>query len=376
MKGSIQKRPGKRGVSYLVRVEHPADPATGERRQHAKTYRTRKEAEAALARWITEVERGTAVDASKLTVAELLRQWLTGVAQHKVRPTSLEDYRHTIETHVVPALGGVAAQRLTPAQVQAFYAAKLAGGTGPRTVQLCHQRLSQALSWGMRMGLVVRNVCAVVDAPRVTGREPRVWTTDEARRFLDAAGPWRPFYAVMLSTGLRKGECLGVRWADIDWDARTLAVRQCVTTLAGRAHVQAPKTASARRAVKLPAETMAVLRAHRADQNARRLHLGAIWQDHDLVFPNETGGVLHPSNVQRAFAAILRGADVPKVRIHDLRHAHATWLLLAGQPIKAVSERLGHARTSITLDTYAHTLPDTQDGAADAAGELLFGTGT
>jgi integrase len=269
-------------------------------------------------------------------------------------------------------LGSVLVQRLTPAQVQAFYGDKLAKGTGARTVQLCHQRLSQALSWAVRMGLVVRNVCDAVDAPRVKATPTRVWTTDEARRFLDECGTWRPFFTVMLSTGLRKGECLGVRWADIDLDARTLTVRRSVVILAGKAHIQEPKTASARRAVKLPAEMVALLREHRTRQLERRLSLGPLWSDHDLVFPNETGGPIHPANAQRAFSAILQRVDVPRIRMHDLRHSHATWLLLAGQPIKAVSERLGHARTSITLDTYAHTLTDTQDATADAAGELLF----
>jgi integrase len=376
MRGSVQKRIGKNGtVSYLVRVEMAPDPVTGERRQRAKTFKTRKEADAELAKWITEIERGTSVEPSKLTVAELLDQWLDHVARHKVRATSLEDYRHTIVKHIVPALGSVPVQKLTPPQVQAFYGEKLAAGTGARTVQLCHQRLSQALSWAVRMGLVIRNVCGVVDAPRVKSSPSRVWTTDEARRFLDGAGTWQPFFAVMLSTGLRKGECLGMRWTDINLDARTLTVQRSVVILGGKAHIQEPKTTSARRTVKLPTETVAVLREHRTRQLERRLALGPVWTDHDLVFPNETGGPIHPANAQRAFSAILRRVDVPKVRMPDLRHSHATWLLLAGQPIKAVSERLGHARTSITLDIYAHTLADTQDSTADLAGELLFRRG-
>src|SRR5215216_157487 len=270
MRGSVQKRTGKNGtVSYMVRVEMPADPVNGERRQRAKTFKTRKEADAELAKWITEIERGTAVEPSKLTIAELMGQWLENVARHKVRATSHEDYRHTINKHIVPALGSVLVQRLTPSQVQAFYGEKLAGGTGAGTVQLCHQRLSQALSWAVRMGLVLRNVCDVVDAPRVKTAQTRVWTTDEARRFLDGAGNWQPFFAMMLSTGLRKGECLGVRWADINFDARTLAVQRSVVILGGKAHIQEPKTASARRTVKLPTETVAVLREHRTRQLER-----------------------------------------------------------------------------------------------------------
>jgi integrase len=373
MRGSVQKRTGKNGtVSYMVRVEMPADPVTGERRQRAKTFKTRKEADAELAKWLVEIERGTSVEPSKLAVGELLTMWLDDVARHKVRATSHEDYRNTIDKHLIPALGSVLAQKLTPAQVQAFYGDKLANGTGTRTVQLCHQRLSQALSWAVRMGLVIRNVCDVVDPPRAKPKQTRVWTTQEAQRFLDAAGTWEPFFTLMLSTGLRRGECLGVRWCDVDLDARTLKVRQSVVILAGKAHAQEPKTASAQRTVKLPVETVAALREHRTRQLERRLSLGPLWNDQDLVFPNETGGLIHPCNAQRAYSATLNRADVPKLRMHDLRHTHATWLLLAGQPVKAVSERLGHARTSTTVDTYAHTMPDTQDATADLAGQLLF----
>jgi integrase len=138
--------------------------------------------------------------------------------------------------------------------------------------------------------------------------------------------------------------------------------------------IQEPKSSDARRVVKLRPESVAALRAHRAKPNERRLVLGAIWQDHDLIFCTGEAKLLNPNNLYRNLNAIIARAGVPKVRLHDLRHTHATLLLTAGQPIKAVSERLGHAKTSITIDTDAHMLPRMQDGAVDALRAWLFGT--
>jgi integrase len=217
-----------------------------------------------------------------------------------------------------------------------------------------------------------RNVCAFVEAPTSKRTAPTIWTPEQARTFLDHAGTWRPLFALMLDTGLRRGEVLSLQWSDLDSDARLLHVRRGVTYVKGQGFVlQAPKTASGRRKIRLSAETVAMLKQHRAGQNAERLRLGPIWQDHDYLFPNETGGLLFPRNLGRAFAAIQRKAGVPPIRLHDLRHTHASWLLLSGQPVQTVSERLGHAKPSITLDLYAHTLRDSQDAAADITGMLL-----
>jgi len=151
-RGSIQKRVSTANgiTSYRARVEFPVDPTTGKRRQLSETFPTRKAAQSALATWLADIERGTAVDTSSMTVADFMQHWLGTVAAHKVRATTLADYRHTIEKHVIPALGAHKVQRLTPAMVQRAYADKLSAGIGGRTVQLMHQRLSQALAQGVR----------------------------------------------------------------------------------------------------------------------------------------------------------------------------------------------------------------------------------
>lgn len=372
--GTINKRKslhtGK--VSYQLRVELPPDPVTGERRQGSETYRTRKEAEARRSEWLQEIERGEAVMPSTVTVGELLREWLHTVAAHTVKPRSLEVYTFTIEKHLIPVLGSIQAQKLTQARVQAFYAEKLADGLGPRSVQLCHLRLSQALKWAVRMGTLSRNVCDLVDPPTSSRPEHVIWTPDQAKTYLEHAGVWEPLFHVLVITGLRKGEALGLRWQDIDVERSTLTIRQTVVTLNSRPTIQdSPKTKAGRRSVQLDPDTLAILRRHRASQNEHRLMLGPVWEDHDLIFPNLYGRPLHTDNVTRVHYAILKASGVPKIRIHDMRHSCASWLLLAGQPVHTVSERLGHARPSITLDLYAHTLANSQDESAAIMGRLL-----
>jgi integrase len=374
VKGFIEKRPGPQGSAYRVRVELPADPITGKRRTASKTARTRREAERVLAEWVADINRGSAVEPATVTVAELLTRWLTTVAAYRVRPTTLEDYQATIDNHIIPRIGGVKAQRLTASTVQAFYAELHEQGVGARTVQLCHLRLSQALAQAVKWGTLYRNVCDAVDAPRVTPKRGKAWSAEEARRFLaaSAGNNLEPLWVLIATTGLRRGEALGVRWQDLDLDARTLRVTQAVVLYQNKPIVQEPKSPAARRVVKLDPETVTLLREHRTRQDAQRAALGRLWHDHDFVFCTGDGKVLNPNNLYRTLDAIMERAQVPRIRLHDLRHSHATLLLAAGTPLKVVSERLGHAKTSITLDTYAHVLPGMQDGAVDVVSGLLF----
>jgi integrase len=164
---------------------------------------------------------------------------------------------------------------------------------------------------------------------------------------------------------------LGLRWSDLDVARGMLTVRQTVAILAGAPSIQPPKSSAARRPVLLSADAVSALVAHRVRQVAARLQ-AETWEDNDLIFCTSAGRPLNPNNLYRQFNKIVVAADVPRVRLHDLRHTHATLLLQAGTPIKAVSERLGHAKTSITLDTYAHVLPEMQDHAVDAIDAALF----
>jgi integrase len=376
-KGSLFKEVAKDGtVSWRVRVDM-VDPMTGKRRQPQRTYKTKREAERGLAEWLVEIERGTAVDRSRQTVGELLRDWLQTYAQHHVRPTTLEDYETTIRVHIVPALGGIPVQKLTPAHLQHFYADKLDAGHSPRVVELCHLRLSQALDHAVKLGLVGRNVADAVTPPRVERKEMRTWSAQQVRAFLAVAdeSAYGPVWPVLLGTGMRRGEALGLRWEDVDFEQGTLRVAQSVVPYKGVGHIQQPKTASARRTMHVAPAVLAALHEHRMRQNERRLALGDAWHDHDLVFAATNGRPLNPNNLSRDYARLVRLAGVPRIRIHDLRHTHVTLALQAGAPPGPVSQRVGHSRTSVTMDLYAHVTADMERAAANAINTAIFGAG-
>jgi integrase len=156
---------------------------------------------------------------------------------------------------------------------------------------------------------------------------------------------------------MRRGELLGLRWRDVDWDRRVLCVRQTIGQLRGAPDIKAPKTKSSLRDIPVQAEVFDALRAHKRQQNARRLAVGAAWLDQDLVFTSSGGTPIQPDNLKRDYNRLVKRAGVPRIRIHDLRHTHVTLAIQQGANIKAVSQRVGHRDVSITLSIYAHVMP-------------------
>jgi integrase len=374
---AIEKRIRQDGKpSYLVRIA-AKDPLT-DRRQNKTigTYHTIKAAEKAERDALVAQERGTLVDPSKLTVGELLADWLKGKAA-TISPNSHKDYEIAIRRHLKPALGLVLAQRLTPATVQAQYGAWQDAGMSPRMVHRCHLVLSQTLAQAVRLGTLSRNVCDNLDKPSIGRAKPNVWTPAETAAFLDEAkrDTMAPLWFLLALEGMRRGEALGLRWADVNWDRGSVHISQTVApdkTNKGAAVIQArTKTNAGARSVKLTAETLVMLAEHRDRQRFQRQVAGERWQDHDLIVCTGAGTPINPNNVTRSYNRLVVLSGVPRVRVHDLRHGAATMLLRAGVAPKIVSERLGHATVAITLDTYSHVLPDMQDVAASAMSAML-----
>jgi len=374
--GSIRKRQAADGpVRYDVTIDLGPDPLTGKRRQRRKTCKSKKEAQTALAAWLADIDRGTAVDRSRQTVAETVHYWLETYARPNLRPKTVQTYAEVIETHLVPGLGHIAVQGLTSVQVQAFYSRMLAEGIGPWTVRYCHQRLSQALQQAVRLGTVTRNVCAMVTPPRVLHKEMTTWTAEQARCFLAVAhhSGYGPIWMMALGTGMRRGELLGLRWGDVDLERGLVHIRQTVVRVGTGVAFSRTKSAAGRRSVRIQPAVVALLRAHRTQKEEERLTLGAAWQDHDLVFAAANGEPINPSNLRRDFLALIAQAAVPPIRIHDLRHTFASLALGSGAHLKAVAEAIGHADTRLTLSTYTHVLPGQRKEVADKVGNLLFG---
>lgn len=387
---AIQVRKDAKGKPrYRVQVAVSA-PGTVRRNQTVGTFSTKREAERAERDALQQRDRGTLLDPSTVTVATLLDDWLR-LKSSVVSANTLVDYGIAIRLHLKPSIGTVIVQKLTTQQVQRAVSDWETSGVGARTIHRCLTVLSQALTQARSWNIVIRNVAEDVERPRLDRGKPQVWTPEQVGTFLEAAinrpvltragdsGERRPdalhpLWHLLVLEGLRRGEALGLRWSDVNWERRTIHLSQTVAPdkNAKGAAIILPrtKTAAGSRTVRLTERTYEALRAHKKAQNAIRLAADE-WEDHDLVICTAKGTPVNPNNVSRSFSALIKAAGVPPIRVHDLRHTAATVLLLGGVPAKVVSERLGHATVTITMDLYSHILPDMQDAAAAKMDELI-----
>jgi integrase len=367
----------KRGSTYSVVLDLGRGPDGRRIRKWHSGYRTRKDAERARVELLATLDRGSYVEPSKLTVAAFLRDhWLPSL-RAQVRPSMWAEHKSKVEVHLVPAIGGVLLQRLTPGHLNAVYADLLERGLSARTVLHVHATIRRALADATRWGLVPRNVALLASPPRPGRPELQVWTAADLRSFLAFVEDDRLYglWLLAASTGMRRGELLGLQWPDVDIGRARVAVRRSLVTVGHQVVVSEPKTAKGRRSVALDPATVAGLKAWRKHQTAERLAWGPAWTDSGLVFTREDGRPLHPREVTRAFTRHVLAADLPIIRLHDLRHTHATLALAAGVHPKIVQERLGHANIAITLDTYSHAVPALEEQAARTVAALVFGGG-
>ena len=363
--GSIFKRADGRWTAY-------ATTYGGQRRY---VYgRTRTEVAKKLAEVAQQRDSGLPAPLGRETIASFLADWLEG-QRSQLRPKSWKRHEEHIRIHIVPVIGSVALRRLTPQHLNHLYANRLAAGLSAVSVHHIHGTVHRALVHAVRWGLVTRNVADLVDPPRMERREMTVLGVEQVRGLLDAArdGPIEAIIAVAISTGLRRGELLALRWRDVDLD---LGVLRVVGTLQRgydrQLVISETKTARSRRQVELSGLAVDALRRHRAKQTELRLMLGDEWHDHELVFPNAIGKPQDGSHLLLGqFVPLLKRSGLPRIRFHDLRHTAATLLLGRGVHPKIVSEMLGHTTIGITLDLYSHVTPTMHREAARTMDELL-----
>ena len=345
---------------------------TGKRQRQTVTIRgTKRQAEARMAELIHQVDGGGYVKPGSSTVGAYLQQWLEDYAHTHVRATTLEGYRARAK-HLISGLGGIRLSELRPDHLQAYYSAKLQNGRrdgqglAPATLIKHHNLLSEALSHAVKWGLLARNVADAVDPPRGQRKEMQALTSADLRRVLNACEgtPWHPIFHTLAWTGLRRSELLGLRWKDIDLLLATLRVSQVLHQLNdGRFVYQEPKTAKGRRTIALSPSSCIELQQYRESQEKDANLLGIPLTDDSLVFGHPDGSPRSPSTLTLAFRRLTRRLGFTGVRLHDLRHTHATLMMEQGVNPKVVSERLGHASVVITLDTYSHVLPNMQEDA-------------
>lgn len=372
MRGHVRKR----GSRWSVVVELPRDPDTGKRRQQWRSAATRAEADRLLTRLLAEQDGGVVLARSKLTLAEQVEDWLATDGMD-LRPTSRSAYRRSYRSLVKPHLGGHKVEQVTP-QVLTRWLARLRGqGKAPSTILVALTVVRNALGQAVRHGQLARNPADSVQAPsRRTLRRPALDPAQTRTLFgLLAGDRHEALYLTVLGSGIRKGEALGLRWQDVSLPGASLAVvRQKQRTQDEGVYYDEPKTEAGRRVIALPAFAVAALKAHRARQNAERLELGELWEDHDLVFPKPGGGPLPTPTLDRHYAVVQAAcvaAGLPRFTFHALRHLHASLEAQAGVAPKTLSERMGHSNVKTTMDVYVHTIPAQHRQAASALDDLL-----
>ena len=370
--GSIyeHKRNGKK-VGY--RGAYTVYTAEGSKRRYVQG-KTRAEVNQKLTKAMVDRDKGLVFDDENMSVGDYLERWLEDSVRDTVRQSTYEVYGYMIHPHLVAGLGRVKLKALTPAHVRGFYREKLDSGLAPATIHKMHVVLHKALDQAVSDGLIPRNAAKGVKVPQGRQKEIQPLTPEQVKALLEAASGDRleALYILAIATGLRQGELLALKWEDVELEDAVLRVRRTLARTGGKYTVGPPKTNRSRRSVGLTDGAVEALRAHLSHQFEEMERRGSLYQPGGLIFANEAGGIINPSNLRnRSFTRLLKGAGLPNIRFHDLRHTCATLLLSRNVNPKVVSEMLGHSSIAITLDTYSHVLPTMQESAIRALEEAL-----
>ncbi|MDX6307176.1 MAG: hypothetical protein QOI06_222 [Nocardioidaceae bacterium] len=395
--GGISQYDTKAGPRYLIKYTIVNDDGSKKvvlrrRDKDGQPFLDRKAAAAALGDINAEIRKGSHVVSNKVTVGEYLAEWLDGLRKE---PSTVSSYRKNVRLHLTPHIGALRLEQLTGTRLTKLYRQLETsgrvdgqGGLSPRTVRYVHTIVHSALGAAVRTGLLARNPADKADPPSAKSAaspEMRYWSAEELRGFLDWSAArddeLHVAWLLLAMTGMRRGEALSLRWSDVDWNAGRVSVQRALSLIRNKGEGEqlliGPPKAGRPRVVDLDPGTVAALKAHRAARGAIALSLA---RDDAYVLGNLDGSPRHPERFSRSFTTCVaaarrdRGEDtLPAIRLHDVRHTHASLLLRAGTPVKVVSERLGHANPTITLGTYAHVMPGMQREAADRFAALLQG---
>lgn len=393
MRGHVRRR-GKN--SWELKFDTGIDALTGKRITRYHSFKgTKRKAQDELVRLMDAARRGDYIDPSKATLGEFLDRWERDWAAMNVSPKTLERYKELLSVHIRPHLGALPVQKLQPVHLAELYAKLLREGRrprrgdseadeavkaevvglSPRTVGHVHRVLHKALAVAMEWGVTHRNVADAATPPKVPDAEIEILTEDQAREILKQLRG-RPLYMIALlgmTTGMRRGELLALRWRDVDFDAAKLKVEQSLEQTKAGLRFKAPKTKHGRRAIGLAASVVAELRAHWKQQQEQRLRLGmGKTPDDGLVLPRWDGAPRSPNSTTTEWIRTLADLKLPAVSLHALRHTHASQLIASGMDVLTISRRLGHSSPTITLGVYGHLFSNTDDRAVQVV-EAAFG---
>jgi integrase len=336
------------------------DPRTGKRKQKTQSgFRTKKEAQAALAELVNSVEKGNYIEPVKKRFKEFAMNYFENTYQTRVKVSTYETARNVLATHILPFFGNVDLNDIDQFLVHEFYSLKIKEGYSSNYIQRMHEMIRLLLRVAHKWEVLHKDIASMLEPPRLKKQEMKVWTITQVNEYLKFTkhSRYHPIYFIAAYTGMRKGEILGLSWNDVNFDEKTIQIRKTLYKAKTEYILQEPKTVSSIRTIYIDDDIIRVLRKQKVKQNLERLKYGGVYKEHNMVFAQETGEFVHPQGVNGLFNRFIEQSGLPHIRFHDLRHTHATILLSMGVNPKIVAERLGHSSVQITLDTYSHVLP-------------------
>lgn len=381
MRGHVRQR----GEKWVFVVDLGRDEVTGKRKQKwSKGFEKKKDAEKALTKFLHELETGTYIEPTKMTLGQFLDKWLESYAKPHTAPRTYEGYEYIVRVHLKPFIGHIPLEKLKPMHIQDYYKDKLSegrfdgtGGLSAQSVLHHHRLLKNALNHAVKWGLVLKNVVDMVDSPRPEQFIGKSLDFSQAITLVEELLKFENYYYPTLFfdlfSGLRRSEVLGLKWSDIDFDNKVARITQTLQRVKGKGLIfKSTKNKSSAKPIDLSNSMIAILEKVKKLQSANRLKFGKIYNNNDLVFSQPNGKPIEPSEFGREFKKILKKLNLPNIRLHDLRHSHATLLLTSGANLKAVQERLRHSKSAITLDIYSHALPNIQRESVDRFEEIIM----
>lgn len=360
--GSITKR---KDGTYMVQISISGKRIT-------RYFKHKKEANDWRLESVNKTRKGIYSIDAQVTLSQFLDHWLS-TKETNVRKKTLLQYGQIVNGHINPILGMIKLVDLRPDTIEEFYRLEKERGVGFRTINLTHSVLRCALNKALKEEIIYRNPCDAVDKPKVARHEMNVLDEFQVRRLLSSARGTRleVLLQIAVTTGLREGEILGLKWRDVDWGNKQIHIQRQLQRIPKVGLVfSEPKSAAGKRMISLGDNSVYLLMKQEKIQYYEKEFFRLRWQENDLIFTSLNGSPMDPRNLLRQYKLLLKKAGLPNIRFHDLRHTAASLMLQQGIPAKVVQERLGHSDISLTLNTYSHVMPGMQEEAAKRMDEI------
>ncbi|MED3733532.1 tyrosine-type recombinase/integrase [Geobacillus stearothermophilus] len=358
-----------REKGFYFRIDVGKDPVTGKRKQASfGPFRTKTEAKKELLKIKNQVDDGSYFKESTEDFSMFMERWFNTSYKRTVEITTAKSREYVIRNHIMKYFQHKKINEITTFDIDSFYVDKLDSGYSGAYIRQMHNLLNQAFDQAVRWSLVKVNPVKNAKPPKVKSEEKITWTVDEVNRFLNLIkdSSMEIPYLLAIFTGMRRGEVLGLKWDDVDFENKKIRIKRSLCFVSGKGLIfKEPKTKKSKRQISISQHVVNVLKKHKQKQEFQKEKLGTQYQDNNLIVCTDDGKPLDPRNLLRQFYRLIEEASVPRISFHDLWHTHATILMQQGENPKVVSERLGHSRVGITLDLYSHVSDDLQEQAAE-----------